>query len=533
MKNIIFRKEFNLYTTIKYREYSHIYEKFEQRENSTRDYVKQPFFSIEKSFNDEKTFVENFANPMYTVHREYHTVSVETNGDKVSIKYFFGYKKRNVGQKWFKLVKNVDFLTVNIETGDVYSGFLHNYQKKKKFTKNIRRNYFFHNPLSTMTSKIKNNLTHLHENSSKIVNEVVSIFMKNIPCPENALCPDVKLLRFYLDKKSYKYPDNFWLYSEFFISPTFKKELKKNQKNIVQAFMYSFELKGKKLRKFLHECSNLNLQTYLSAKSLFGDDRLNQDGDFIKNILESTSTPIDNMNISFSPNELSKVYLTFKNVILNKTIDMWTFNDHLLMYQRLKFYGETDLKWTTDGSDYKKFTDEHLDFTDKLAHYKKGIYTRKYPDYLVKAIEKELDGYLPIVLKTSKDYNEESMYQSNCVKGYIGRPSSLIISLRKGEIDSLERATLEYKVYRLKNSDIIQIDRVQSLGKFNQRLEDYWTDVLLKLDKIVVSSCSDKKFKTVKINKLCSNGLFLESDSKFTDQGFLVWDTDNKHLLEQ
>ena len=533
MKNTIFRKEFNRYYTNKHREYSSIDEKLKENENRPRDYVKHPLFSIEKSFTDEKTFVENFANPLYTVHREYHTVVVETNGDKVSIKFFYGYKKRNAGQKWFKLVKNVDFLTVNIKTGDVYFGFLHNYQKKKKFTKSIRRNYFLTNPLSTITSKIKNSLSHLSKNSSQTVNEVVSIFMKNIPCPENALSPDVKLLRFYLDKKSYKYPNNFWLYSKFFISATFKKELKKNHKNIVQAFMNSFDLKGKKLRKFLHECTKLNIPTYLSARKLFGDDRLNQDGDFIKNILESSFTTnfSDDMSSLLSPSELSKVYQTYKNVILSKTIDAWTFYDHLSMYQKLKLYGETDLKWTTDGSDYKKFTDEHLDFTEKLEHYKKGTYTRKYPDYLVTEIEKEIDGYFPIILKTSKDYNEESMYQSNCVKGYIGRPGSLIISLRKGAIDSDERATLEYRVHFLKNSDTIYIDRVQSLGKFNQRLEDSWTDVLLKLDKIVVSSCSDKKLETVKINKLCSNGVFLESDSKFTDDGYLVWDTDNKLLL--
>lgn len=527
MDNIIFRKEIVSYYSSKHKDFSLIKENPMQNDGDDwyRDYSKNPQFSIEKTYQDEETFVSNFANPMYSVLREYNTIVIESNGDKLSLKFFYGFKNRRVGKTWFKVSKNVDFLTVNKKTGDVYSGFLHNYQKKRKFTKNIRRNYFLNQPLSTITSKLKNILNRLNQDSSKIVNEIISVFLDNLSCPQNSLCPDYKLLRFYLDKKDYRYPNNFWLYTDYFIMPDFKKNLKKTQKNIVEGFMRTFELRGKKLKKYLHECSSLNIKNYLSAKKLFGENWLHQDGDFIKNILESSSTFTLNEDLKelLTPSEIVKVYQTFKNVIINKTIDGWSFHDHIEMYIKLKNYGELDLKWTTDGSDFKNFSEEHLDFTEKLSHYRNGTYTRYYPEYFVDSIEKQIDGYFPVILKNSSDYNLESLTQSNCVKGYIGRCGSIIVSLRKDSVDSLERATIEYTLYYSKNLETIHVDRIQTLGKYNQKLDSSWNEVLLKLDEIVLNCVKDKRFETVKIEKVCINSAFFNSESKFNDNGYLYW----------
>jgi hypothetical protein len=135
-----------------------------------------------------------------------------------------------------------------------------------------------------------------------------------------------------------------------------------------------------------------------------------------------------------------------------------------------------------------------------------------------------LDDFHSILLDSSSTYNEESNYQSNCVKGYIGKPSCLIISVRCGQF-SEERATIEYSL--TKKDDKIFADRVQSLGKFNQKLDVQWTTVLLKLDQVVLSCVRDKRFETVKLTKECNNGAVLKSDTYWNDEGKLRWVVQN------
>ena len=526
MNNVIFKKELKRYFSTKHKEVSLITQKPKPEDFEYKDFNKHPIFVAENTSHDEKTFVETFANPLYSVLREYYTVVVEEDGDKVALKFFFGYKSRKEGKSWFKVVKNVDYISVNRKTGDVYAGFLHNYQKKKKFTRSIRRNYFLNKPLSTLISKIKNTTNALAMNGSDVATHAAEVFLDALSCPPNSLSSDIKLFRFYMDKKNLKYPNNFWVYDEVFIYPNFRKRLKKNDNNIVKTFMDVLNLKGKKLKKFLHECNKLNIKNYQSSREFFGDDWLNQDGNFIKDILESDynfSFPTELKSL-LTFEELKKVYSTYKNSILNKVVDQWTLSDHMRMYLQLKKYGETEIKWMTDGTDFRKFSEEHLDFTEKLQHYKKGTYTRIYPDFFQQNIEKEIDGYFPVILKTSKDYNGESLIQSNCVKTYIGRASSFIISLRKGNIDSEQRATIEYRIHKLTNTNILNAQRVQTLGRFNGGLDETWNEVLLKLDEIVVSSFLDKRFEKMKLTKVCQNGVIFSTESIVDSQGNLDWE---------
>ena len=133
MKNEIFKVSFAKYQSEKFKDCISLDEPglgfLELRETDSR----HPHFVREKSFDDEKTFVENFGNPLYSVLRNYTMIVIEEKGDNISLKIFWGGKDRRVGKVWFSRSKNVEFLTVNRKTGDFYFGHLHNYQKKKKF----------------------------------------------------------------------------------------------------------------------------------------------------------------------------------------------------------------------------------------------------------------------------------------------------------------------------------------------------------------------------------------------------------------
>jgi hypothetical protein len=140
----------------------------------------------------------------------------------------------------------------------------------------------------------------------------------------------------------------------------------------------------------------------------------------------------------------------------------------------------------------------------------------------VDKIQNNIGEYSPVLLTNSSEYNEESSTQSNCVKTYIGKVSSFIISLRNES--NYERATIEYNV--TKQDDKVKIKRIQSLGRFNNKLGEEWNDVLFKLDDVVLSCLKDKRFKTVKIDKECKNGMKLTSDS-YWDNNELKWSHKN------
>lgn len=537
MKEEIYKKSFENYSCIKYKDQTPIGSDFHIKNQDVFGVKemygpteKHPYFDMEESLKGEEHFIKNFTNPLYSVAKTYTMLVVEKVGDKVVIKHFQGSKWRREGKPWFKVVKDVHYISVNIKSGDVYHGYIKNYQKKKKCSKMIRRNCFFMDPINTIKSNAKNMLTQFTDKAYEEVMMAFSEFMFQIDQRNDFqnLTYSERLFRFYLDKRNIKYPNNFGIFAHEFMGPEIKKILKKNDNRLVDSLMIKHQLTGKKLKKALHSCTKLNMVIYQKARNLFGDDWLNQDDENI--IVDLLDSAVGNINIPplfvelISKEELKKVYRLFKQVYIHQDLDAFTFEDHVRMYTELKMYGEHDLRWTS-FDDKQEFRKEHLDWTDKLQHYKKGSYIRHYPEYMYEMISQPLyDDFHPILLDSSLTYNEESNYQSNCVKGYIGKPGCLIISVRCGQFLE-ERATIEYAL--TKKDKKIFADRAQSLGKFNQKLEAQWTTVLLKLDQVVLSCVRDKRFETVKLTKECNNGVVLNSDTYWNDDGKLRWVVQN------
>lgn len=490
---------------------------------------KRPLFIVDKSINfDEKIYIENYGNRLYDVMKTYMMVVIERDGDKISLKLFTGFKKRSKGVSYFRIKKNLDYITVNIKTGDVYTGFLRDFQKKRKSIKQVRRNTFINEPLNSMKLRIRN---HLREFtlpdtivSSEIIHTAIDTFITSIDEGHyKDLSNDDRLFKFYLDKRGIKYPNNFGVYRNHLIGPEIRKKLKKNNGKLVDAFMGSKDLKGSVLKKSLHECHQINLNVYNYAKKVFGDDRLNNDNGVITQLLNTESTAncpqySDVLLNLFNSTELNKYYSCFKETYIKNNMDTYTLSDHVRTYYELREYG-VDIKWMSDGIDRNVFHQEHMDWADKLSHYRNGSYTLIYPDVLHKLLSNKINGVSPILLTTSQEYNEESTIQSNCVKGYITRPTSIIISLRN---DIGDRATIEYS-FKLVN-DNTTLSRVQSLGKRNQKLEEEWNDVLFKLDEIMLSYVKDKNFEFVKVIKENQMGMTMNSNSVWDNYGFLTWE---------
>jgi hypothetical protein len=527
MKEVLYKISGSKFRNVVYHDTNSIEELDKDRKTSEDNFEnKRRFLFKYKEINSSEDFyIQNYGNPIVSVLRENVMVVVENNGDKVSIKLFISSRERIVGVSWFKKETKVIFITVNRKTGDVYSGSLINYHKKRKCTKTLRRNYFWGDPLRALMVTSKHIMNHFFpEQSGAIINEAVSVFMNQIDEREgfDNLSFGQRLLKYYLDKRNVKYPNNFTI---FYNQPTSQitKHLKKVDNKLVDAFMKSHGLSGKKLKKILHICEEMNVETYKRVRNFFGGDWLNQDDEMTKACFNAKDFLLvfpEEVKEMMSDEEKRRVYSMLKQVIIYNNIDSWSFNDHLRIYYELKIHGE-NVKWMSGKNSDKDFRQEHLDWSDKLQHYKRGHYERIYPKYFYDKISQPIDGYYPVILDNTTNYNEESATQSNCVKTYIGRPSSFIVSLRKGSTDSEDRVTIEY--HSIMKDGKMDTSRIQTLGKYNNRISEDWDEVLLKLDKIVLSSFHDKKYETPSIIKTCMNGVKFDSDSYFDDNGQLKW----------
>ncbi len=194
------------------------------------------------------------------------------------------------------------------------------------------------------------------------------------------------------------------------------------------------------------------------------------------------------------------------------------------MIKELKSLGERDVIWR--ATNLHEFNEEHSNFTSKIEYHKKGFYQRIYPQKFSKQIEKPVDcdgvTFYPILIKDTDEYVKESCVQSNCVKTYIGNPGSYIISLRKGEKDSQERATIEFYLSKF-GRDVPYFRVKQALGKFNNSLDESWTKVLQILLVRFAKSFKDSDNELVKIEKIFQNGKKLSSDTYWDENGLLKW----------
>ena len=548
MKEILYIKEYVKYDNIKYKDCSPIdyitkTNEYKFRAKYLLPTKKHPLFLLESNDLTEKNFTENFNNPIWSVSRQNFLVVVEKDGDKIALKTFETFKYRRPGVKWFKVTKHMNFITVNIITGDVYVGGIKNYQLKRKCKKTIRRNYFINEPVLRMMSKIKNHIKsygYNTENSATTAVEAVSTFVSQI---DNAdvfgdLDFNERLFKFYLTKRGVKFPNNFSTFTDEWFGSDIKKCLKKKDNKMVDAVMMRHNISGKQVKKALHNCTKLNMEVYKFAQNVFGDDWLNQNYNLILECFNSdiSTIPVPSEFYNYISNEeLKRVFTLFKQVVVTKTLDYYTFRDHIRMYVQLKRYGELDLKWMSSEESKVKFREEHLDWTDKIEYYRNGTYTRIYPKYSYDVIENPIKvgeyDYYPVLLDDSLNYNLESHLQSNCVKTYIDKCGSIIISLRKGNDTSDDRATIEYVLNKSVGTDKISIERFQSLGRFNDRLSEEWNDVLFKLDEVMLSYVKDDRFETVKIIKK-TNGKEFTSDSTWEEFGpeiprTLIWCEDN------
>lgn len=478
-------------------------------------------------------------------------VKVIENGDKISIRYYSVSRKRKVGNQYFKVRRVLEFMTFNLKTKNFYYGKITK-SNKKVLEKEFKVNVFHLPKLTEMKLKIRRvfnyasqKLTNKNEEFSygeKISTELLRsfenlVFKKtNIHINTNTNYLEGEMYKLYLKQNNIVYPDTFNQYTLIKIP---KKKLT-SYGNLVNCFMSENQLKGKNMRVILNSLSDIDFNTLLDVYYNLEVDYFNKIRmDFFSKSLYGLYHSwfnIQNLrNVNTHRFDISN--LDKKRIVnlINKDKEMsWSLiKDHLKMIEELKSYNEiVKMKFTNR----EEFNEEHYNISQILSDYKEGKTKRVYSEKFIDRIEQPIvmeDTYYPKILTTSFEYNNESSTQNNCVRTYIDHPHNLIISLRRGDIYSQKRATLEYRIHKF------GINRTQSRGKFNEELDDTWTEIMKILDNRVEMSFNLKEFELPKMIKEYPNGsrtitnsVYLNLENNLTSFS-PVWENAERINLEE
>lgn len=489
------------------------------------------FCHIETVGMNEEVFKENYGNPFANVHMSRKTVTVTKDGDKVSIKVFRYIRNRRVGKKFFKTNTSLDFLSYNIKTNALYHGKINNYHLKRKFTKKCSRVVLTSDWLGAMSCYVDN--YSVNDKNSK-VSILINAFVNAIPGTEK-YTGDAKL-RFYkhfLEKSGAKLSNNWDSFICAFPQPT-KKVLKQVDYKYIDAYMLLNKLKGDKIKRCLHKVKSVNLDSLKTAISLFGEKYLlsKSDEDWVK-ILEVTDYYhfgyMYRLNEEYSKEEKNRVYQIYRLAVLGE-IDFTAFSDHISFKSRLS--GINPVKWKSQTKE--AFDDEHYEWSEKVSELSKCKYQRFYSEEFKEWTEQIIavgdKDYYPVLLTNSGEYNFESITQNNCVRTYINKPTSVIVSLRNGSKTSTDKLTIEYSIRCNPEEEDIKLIRVQTKRKSNMQPTEEWDEPVRLMDKRINELCKQKLFTLPKIQVTFSSNTKIESDLSISEEGVVQWENRSVHM---
>jgi hypothetical protein len=534
----LFKKEVRKYTT-------EIFENFNELtpktpiDNDSFDFGVNPVRSSPQgSFNpkfvsqDETVFLENYANPLSSLTMMRKTLVIEENENKIALKCYTYRNHRDVAKKYFIVRREISYLTFNIKRKTFYSGILRLKRRAKIGSKMSMNKTDLH------SMEVYNTMLYFNPEDTDMVNsanEVINLFLNrvseriDIKFDKEDLTSRDKFYQLYLKISGIKYPDAFSKFVTYY-SP--KKEIREQCNNLVTWFMKKNEFKGTKVRELLNKYNNLDINGLTLFYRLLGQDLFNTINN--ESFLTESKLGVEYYGYySVGILNINKKEIENISKILNTTTSetlLNSLNDHLQYKESLKKYGEFVKITATNYDDYVK---EHSEWSSLVQSYRSGVVTRFYGEdsYLIeKPITHNGETYYPVLLKTTEQYEGESMVQSNCVRTYSEKPYCFIVSLRNGSVDGDKRASIEFRY----GVDGLKV--VQKLGKYNKGLSEEWLSPIHELEGFANYLYSKGMIKLPEMSKRFPNGKTVKSFAEFKDEDkirnmYPVWSDDNS-LLE-
>ena len=352
-----------------------------------------------------------------------------------------------------------------------------------------------------------------------------------------------------------KLPNN-WLQLTGMFVP--KDQFRKNDFNLVDAFMSTYNFKGNKIKRLINECNDVDFDRLTILYDLLGIDRFNKLDDKIFSesyvVNDVIGRPVRDITdirggtqwymlwkleredtskaLSILTNKEKDRIVNLNLHLQEETVHM--IKEHIRYKLDLKRLGE-DVKMKFNNMD--ELISEHEEWSRLIQSYRTGEVVRYYGevDVLETPIIYNDETYYPVLLSKTEDYEKESQHQKNCVRTYSQRPDCMIFSIRKGSPTGDERVTVEYQ-FRQK-----EVLNVQERARFNGMSPFEFSEVArVQLANINLMY----KLGTLKLPKMIKkyrNGKVVEQQSVFNSDAATVnggkmirmtpsWDNDTPEL---
>ena len=450
----------------------------------------------------EEVYLKNYSNLLTSCYLNRNLYVIEENDDKIALKVFNYRNYREVGKRYFKTRKTIYYLTFNYKRKLFYTGEAAFKRKQKigfKCKINITNlfNTFVYSPLSQRYTE---------GNSDTIfnifLNRIIEKLGLNIELNKK---PKEKYYEIILQNGKIKYPNAFLKFSEMF-APF--KDVRKHGANLVTWLMKKHNLKGRKIKSLFNRYDNIDLNSLYQLYNILGQDLFNKINDevFMTEKIYSDYNHICEgipADLFLTKKEKENIVLLLNETKSENFINL--LRDHLSFKIKLENYGENVKLLAKNRHEFNR---EHSEWATLIDSYSNGHITRFYGEDSLLVEDQIFTNdftYFPILFKTTEDYQGESAHQQNCVRTYSEKAYCFIVSLRKGDKDSPERATIEYQFTR------DGLRRSQTLGKYNQRLTDEWIEPVDDLDKrldylfkkgFINLPIMTKKYKNGRINRM-------------------------------
>jgi hypothetical protein len=493
-------------------------------------------FTLKYATHDENLFLENYGTPLASVHMRRKTLVIEETENKIALKIYSYNNIRDVSKRFFRVRREISYLTFNVKRKTFYSGIL----ILKKRAKVGSKMSTYRTDLNTM--EVINSLRYFNMDpnpnycADPLYDEVTKIFLDrvaermDVKFDNEDMSPEDKFYQLYLKFSGIKYPDAFSKFKSYY---TPKKEIRESGNNLVTWFMTKHKFKGTKIRTLLNKYNNVDLRGVNEFYSLLGQDLFNKVNNecFLNDTAigeyfnEVYTTQVYDLSKKERENIVKILNTTTTNTLLNSLYD------HIRYKSSLARYGENVKILATNYDDYVV---EHTEWSTIVQSYRTGLVNRFYGDdaYLIeKPIIHDGETYYPVLLKTTEQYECESMVQNNCVRTYSEKPYCFIVSLRKGNVNGNDRASVELRY----SKDGLKV--MQKLGRFNKPLTDEWISPINELEGFAKYLYGKDIIKLPLMEKRFPNGKVVKTLSIFKNDDMIknmypIWNNGNCALQE-
>lgn len=483
MPEVLYKKSYETYRTVKHLDHNII--RGDDKVNrgvasvSKIDGYKTDklyYFSQDTIKTDEETFIENYGNPFAEVINERFTVVVEKEENKVRLSFYIHHKFRKVGKKFFAKSFHRFYITYNTKTNNIYNTRTHKEVGYRAF-RTVRSNNF------KTLGKFEEYMSYM--NYDIVENNFLDIFIKAIDPEHNTLVEKYnfisELTLTFIKLNGIKGPNHMLgLVTNHYPG---KRSLKKNGNNIVHSILDCLGIKSK---YFIGLMNNYRpeIQYIVTYYKMLGPKYVRTiDKEFFNNesspyqFFHDIKTRVDKMTIPDAYKILTNE--DKKNIVkvindFTKRNSQYSFDptltshfgmdrnltglleDHIRMIKNIQQF-EPNIRFKAKNMD--EFNNEHINYTEKYNLYRNSeeVYYL-YDDKLIQSLSEKYKGCEYVLLTNDMDYINESAYQSNCVRTYVDKFKSIIISVRKGK----ERITTEFNY---------QGQCIQKRGRFNSVIE--------------------------------------------------------------